>query len=104
MKRKENWKQIQNLFALLGMHSAQKENNITPFAFLLHSEEPYSVKSIQERLAQFGIMTEIDESERMIALPCHVELEKGQIDYIFGAFRGMINPCHTFVRNDPAKE
>jgi len=28
-------------------------------------------------------------------------LKPSQVDYVFGAFRGMVNPCHTFVRTDP---
>ena len=86
------------------MHTSELREDEVPSAYLLYSEEPYSVSAIRERLKQFGVFTEMDEQDKVIALPCHQGLERGQIDYVFGAFRGMINPCHTFVRKDPAKE
>jgi hypothetical protein len=102
-KRKQNWALYSELFALLGMCAIQAHPSEVPLAFLLHSESPYTVEAIQQRLAQFGVITEMDASTATIALPCHEGLSRGQVEYIFGAFRGMINPCHTFVRKDPAK-
>jgi hypothetical protein len=102
--RRENWKRYEELFGLLGMAAARKPGHYPPPAFLLQAEGPYSAPAVQQRLNEFGILTEIDETDGIIALPCHGALRRGQIEYIFGAFRGMVNPCHTFVRSDPDKK
>jgi len=101
--RWNNWRRYRELFALLGMMPADLKPKSPPFVFLLQAEAPYTASVMQERLERFGIYTETDTDENIIALPCHAGLKRGHIDYIFGAFRGMVNPCHTFVRDDPEK-
>lgn len=102
--RRENWKRHAELFGLLGMMHWEQSPHEPPLAFLLKAEAPYAAQSIQERLQKFGIRTEMDEKDQIVALPCHAGLKRSQIDYIFGTFRGMVNPCHMFVRTDPAKK
>jgi hypothetical protein len=104
-KRLENWRYLKSLFRLLGMKpvDAQRET-ATPAVFLLQCQEPYLAHGVAERLEQFGVHVEFDEAEQVVALPCHAGLAKGQLDYIFGAFRGMVNPCHSFRRKAPVDE
>jgi hypothetical protein len=102
-RREHNQRRLKNLFGLTGMHR-QVEEQAAPCCYVFKSEEPYSVKSIHERLAKFGITTELDTKEKLIAIPCHPKLGDGQLEYIFAAVRGMINPCHTYVRQDPEKK
>ena len=100
--REMNWKRYAELFEMLGMPVGEMQR--PPLAFLLKSAEPYPVRAIHERLAEFGIRTEMDERDGLVALPCHAGLKKSHVDYTFGAFRGMVNPCYTFVRGDPAEK
>jgi hypothetical protein len=103
-RRRENWLRLKNLFRLIGMNPAgMQEEPKSPTAFLLQCEAPYDADKVSNRLAEFGVFGEQDEEEQVAALPCHAGLAKGQLDYIFGAFRGMINPCYTFRRKDPAE-
>jgi hypothetical protein len=102
--RKANVKRYEELFGLLGMRAAVTPPPQVPLGFLLQAEAPYDAVTIQQRLREFGVATEIDARDNVIVLPCHSGLRRSQIDYIFGAFRGMVNPCHTFVRKDSAKE
>jgi hypothetical protein len=102
--RRENWLRYQELFGLLGMQPAQSRPDDSPFAFLLKAEVPYDAATIRERLKPFGISSEVDERDGVVALPCHAGLNRAHVDYVFGAFRGMVNPCHTFVRSDPESE
>ncbi|MBU0509305.1 hypothetical protein KKH27_10760, partial [bacterium] len=74
-----------------------------PFAFLLQCEEPYTAEMIRRRLLEFNVVCEADDRDGVIALPCHASLAPRHVEYIFGAFRGMVNPCYTFVRKDPAE-
>ena len=100
-KRKENCEYLEELFRQVGMTSATKKPlSSSPAAFLLKCEEPYSAERIKERLKPFGVFVEADIKEQIVALPCHTDLDKGQLDYIFGAFRGMINPCYTYRRKE----
>ncbi len=103
-RRRENWRYLKELFHLVGMKpvSAQEESQ-SPTAFLLQCEEPYGAEKVAKRLADFGISVELDTAEQILALPCHEGLATGQLDYMFGAFRGMINPCYVFRRKDPAE-
>jgi len=98
--RRSNWKRLQTLFALIGMEPAFDPSE-APVAFVLRDQPPYTAQVIQERLRAFGVATERDDAEGVIALPCHASLAPNHLDYIFGAFRGMVNPCHTFVRESP---
>ncbi len=100
--REENWKRYGELFDLVGMRADGHQQ--PPFAFLLKAEEPYPATTIHDRLREFGITTEMDEHDGVVALPCHAGLKTSHVDYIFGAFRGMVNPCYTFVRSDPAEK
>jgi hypothetical protein len=101
--RAENWKRYSDLFGLLGMPPALSKPSRPPFAFLLKAEHPYPAGDIAARLKDFGVTAEMDERDGVVALPCHAGLKQNHIDYIFGAFRGMVNPCYTFVRADPAE-
>jgi hypothetical protein len=100
--RRANWKHYRELFALLGLKPAAPMED-APAVFLLKEQLPYHAQMIQDRLTPFGITTEIDVHDGTIALPCHSALNPHHIDYIFGAFRGMVNPCHAFVRSDPTE-
>ncbi len=100
-KRKDNWSYLEELFQQVGMTPANgKQPSKFPTAFLLKCDEPYSAEKISARLEQFGVYVETDVKEQIVALPCHAGLDKGQLDYIFGAFRGMINPCYTYRRKE----
>ncbi len=103
-QRKANVKRYAELFSLLGMKAAVAQPHDVPLGFLLQAEGPYGAETIQRRLREFGVTTEIDTGDNVIVLPCHAGLRRSHVDYIFGAFRGMVNPCYTFVRTDPAKE
>jgi hypothetical protein len=100
-RRAENRARFAELFGLLGMSPASATPQEPPFAFLLKAEHPYPAEAIAERLREFGVSTEMDARDGVVALPCHAGLKKSLIEYIFGAFRGMVNPCYTFVRADP---
>lgn len=102
-RRMENLDELSKLFGLTGMH-AQISEQSAPVCYLLTSTEPYGVKDIHERLSSFGVYSEFDAKEELLALPCHGKLGKGQLEYVFAAIRGMINPCYTYVRPDPAKK
>ncbi len=101
--RARNLKSLAKLFGLTGMHAPQA-GQFAPACYVLNSADPYSVRAIHERLATFGVSTEVDDANSLLALPCHARLGQGQLEYIFAAIRGMINPCYTFVRPDPAKK
>jgi len=96
-----NWKRYAELFGLLGMEAAGAMPD-PPQVFLLKSATPYTADTITQRLAEFQIVCETDSGDGIAALPCHAGLTGRHVEYIFGAFRGMVNPCHTFVRTDPA--
>ncbi|MCB9366159.1 MAG: hypothetical protein H6506_02825 [Calditrichaeota bacterium] len=100
LARRANHAKLGELFALTGMHDSVP-GQCAPACYVLHSSDPYSVKAIHQRLAEFGVSTELDEAASLLALPCHAKLGTGQIEYIFAAIRGMINPCYTYVRPDP---
>ncbi|MFZ5434306.1 MAG: hypothetical protein ACOZB3_11115 [Calditrichota bacterium] len=99
--RQTNWRHYTTLFELLGMAPMTRDIPEPPLAFLLKAEEPYSAEIISQRVQGFGVTSEFDQADGIIALPCHAGLHRQHIDYIFGAFRGMVNPCYTFVRKDP---
>jgi hypothetical protein len=103
-RRRENWHYLKNLFELVGMKPVPtQEESPSPTAFLLQCEEPCDAEKVAKRLAEFGVHVEWDMAEQILALPCHSGLATGQLDYMFGAFRGMINPCYVFRRKDPAE-
>ena len=99
--RIRNWKRYHELFTLLGMRDLALKNHNIPLGYLLQAEDPYGAKMIHDRVQEFGIQTEIDEQDNIVVFPCHSSLGKGHVDYAFGAFRGMVNPCYTYVRKDP---
>jgi hypothetical protein len=99
--RRENARRFSELFGRLGFRTVPALNSADTPVFLLHGIDPYTVNAIQKRLELFDIKTEVDENDNLIALPCHCRLKPSFVDYIFGAIRGMINPCHTYVRDDP---
>jgi hypothetical protein len=101
--RKKNWRALADLFDLLGMSYVDDPAD-APAVFVLRGEGPYSAAQIRARLAEFGVSCECDETENLVALPCHQQLGTRHIDYIFGALRGMVNPCYTYVRQDPELE
>lgn len=98
-----HWRALANHFDRIGM-SYLPLNGEFPTAFVLKGEGPYSAEAMQTRLAEFGVNCEADTKENLIAIPCHQQLSLRHIDYIFGAFRGMVNPCYTYVRQDPDEE
>ena len=100
-RRRQNHQQYDQLFRLLGMRAAESESLTVPMGFVLRAESPYDAAVIHRRLREFGVMSEFDARDNLIALPCHQNLRKGHVDYVFGAFRGMVNPCYTYVRGDP---
>ncbi len=100
-QRRRNWQRFHELFSLLGMRDLPLKAQDVPMGYLLQAEEPYTAKLIHDRVQEFGIQSEFDERDNVLALPCHSSLRKGHIDYVFGAFRGMVNPCYTYVRKDP---
>jgi hypothetical protein len=102
-RRDRNLESLSKLFALTGMHGRQA-GQAAPACYLLSSDDPYSVKEIHERLANFGVQSEFDVHDKLLALPCHARLGQGQLEYIYAAIRGMINPCYTYVRPDPDKK
>ncbi|MBK8128530.1 MAG: hypothetical protein IPK53_06125 [bacterium] len=102
-RRTGNLNELKRLFGLTGMHAAQS-GQIAPACYVFRSAEPYGVRAIHERLLTFGVATECDEASSLLALPCHARLGNGQLEYMFAAIRGMINPCYTFVRPDPDKK
>ncbi|MBI5058517.1 hypothetical protein HZB60_01910 [candidate division KSB1 bacterium] len=103
-RRAANWNRYRDLFDLLGMKYLPAHPHASPAAFVLRAEGPYPATAIGERLREFGVSCESDRHENLVALPCHAQLRERHIDYIFGAFRGMVNPCHTYVRKDPETE
>ncbi len=100
-QRRRNWQRFHELFMLLGMRDLPFKAQQVPMGYLLQAEEPYTAKLIHDRVQEFGIQSEFDERDNILVLPCHAALRKGHIDYMFGAFRGMVNPCYTYVRKDP---
>jgi hypothetical protein len=99
--RRANREQYQTLFAILGFSFVELEVIQDQPVFLLQGNEIYTAEMIHERLAKFNITTEFDRQDNLVALPCHCRLKPAFINYIFGTLRGMINPCHTYVRKDP---
>jgi hypothetical protein len=99
--RQNSARRFIELFGLLGFRIVPTHEMKDSPVFLLHGNDQYGVNAIQNRLAFFDIHTESDENDNLIALPCHCRLKLPFVDYIFGAIRGMINPCHTYVREDP---
>lgn len=103
--RRENRSYLKNLFQLVGMQPIATECDLqSPTAFLLQCVAPYDAERVAERFKEFGVVVETDTDEQIVALPCHSGLAKGQLDYIFGAFRGMVNPCYTYRRKDTVEE
>lgn len=98
-RRKELWSEFHELFRLVGMEPVLPlDDTAIPSAFLFRALPMYPPRAIQERLRQFGITAEIDEKEGWVALPCHQLITPQHRDYIFGAYRGMMNPCVDYVR------
>lgn len=102
--RRQRWQDNAGLFGLLGMLPAAPEPDAPPLAFLLKAQPPYTALVMRERLREFGVAAEIDADSDIIALPCHAGMTRRHVEYVFAAFRGMVNPCHTFVRTDAAAE
>jgi hypothetical protein len=102
--RRANWKSCRELFMLVGMDSFVAEPPDLPLVFLLRAEDRYPASEIRARLMEFGITVEVDTRDRVVALPCHAGLTRRHMEYVFAAFRGMVNPCHAFVREDPEAE
>jgi hypothetical protein len=98
-RRRELWSEYLDLFHLVGMEPIhQLDDNTYPSAFVFRTLSQYPPKAIQERLERFGISVEIDEREGWVALPCHQLITPQHRDYIFGAYRGMMNPCVDYIR------
>jgi len=102
--RQNNAKRFSELFGQLGFQTLRTHDQKDAPVFLIHGNEQYNVEAIHKRLANFDIRSEFDPKDNLIALPCHCRLKSSFVDYIFGAVRGMINPCHTYVREDPTLE
>jgi len=110
LRRRELWFEYEQLFRQVGMEpigshcerseatSSSLNDNIIPSAFVFRTLPTYPPRVIQERLARFGITVEIDEKENWVALPCHQFITPNHRDYIFGAYRGMMNPCVNYIR------
>lgn len=101
-RRRSNLLATAELFRLTGMH-APIPDQTAPSCYVFSSSEPYSVRAIHERLNSFGVVSEYDDQESLVALPCHARMGQGQLEYMFATIRGMINPCYTYVRPDPEK-
>ncbi|MBU1638085.1 hypothetical protein KKC97_10520 [bacterium] len=102
--RNNNCVRFHELFNLLGFQTIPGGSRDDRPVLLLKGSEYYSAEAIHDRLAKFDIRSECDKNDNIIALPCHCRLNRSFVDYIFGAIRGMINPCHTYVRKDPTLE
>jgi hypothetical protein len=98
-RRRELWLEYERLFRQVGMETLfPLDDNSIPSAFVFRTLSAYPPQAIQERMAQFGITVEIDEKENWVALPCHQFITPNHRDYIFGAYRGMMNPCVNYIR------
>jgi hypothetical protein len=93
------WEEYLKLFYQVGLEPiSQPDENTIPSAFVFRTLPQYPPEAIRERLLSFGITVEIDREIGWVALPCHQNISPEHRDYIFGAYRGMMNPCVGFVR------
>jgi hypothetical protein len=93
------WGEYLKLFQQVGMEpQLQLDENSIPSAFVFRTLPQYPPIVIQERLLSFGVTVEIDPEVGWVALPCHQNISPAHRDYIFGVYRGMMNPCVSFVR------
>lgn len=103
--RRENWRRLDALFRMAGFGPYfELSEDVSPGVYVVRLARPYEPRAVAERLAGFGIECGVYHGNGAVFLPCHQLLTPGQVDYIFGAFRGMVNPCHAYVRGADAEE
>ena len=98
-RRRELWMEYSEMFQQVGIEPLRPlDDGIIPSAFMFKALPQYPPVAVKERLARFGISVEIDEQEGWVAIPCHQCITANHRDYIFGAYRGMMNPCVDYIR------
>jgi hypothetical protein len=99
--RMDNYRRYDELFTMLGMPGLPLEQVGVPMGYAVRTEEPYGASAVQGRIREFAVQSECDPDDGLIVFPCHQNMGPGHVNYAFGAFRGMVNPCYTYVRKDP---
>lgn len=96
-KRRENWQKLAGLFTRDGFTPAfELPEGVYPGVFIATLPD---AKSVIERYEQFGVEVREGINEESILLPVHQSLSDGEIDYIYGAFRGKLNLSSNYQRD-----
>lgn len=98
-RRRANWRRLDAHFRMAGFEPwFEAGEDVWPGVYLARLAGNYEPAAVAQRLAQFGIECGNYHGSDAVFLPCHQLLTDAEVDYVFGAFRGLVNPCHTYVR------
>lgn len=96
-KRRENWQRLNQLFTQDGFESfVTLPDDAFPGAYIVKLDD---FQEIFERFQDFGVETGRYYQEKSLFLPVHQNLTAGQLDYIYGVFRGKLNLSSNYQRN-----
>ena len=100
-RRRRNWQRLAALFQQDGFEvMAPLPEGTYPGAFMVKLTD---FQSVFERYEKFGVEAGRYYQEESLFLPVHQNLTAGQIDYIYGAFRGTLN-LYSNYRRDGKKD
>lgn len=93
-KRNANYSLLKKLFSLEDIEPERQKNQIPDLFVFKHNENVrYSAK-----LREFGIEHYFEDNK--VGLPIHQNLNKYQIEYMYGIFRGVLNLCSEWEHTD----
>jgi hypothetical protein len=98
-KRKENYDYLTSLFAFEDIYPEKEysaKENIPFYYYFFHERNA----KFSEMLGKFNIKHKFDKTNNIIALPVHQNLTEGQLDYMYGVFRGVLNLCSEWEHTD----
>jgi dTDP-4-amino-4,6-dideoxygalactose transaminase len=100
-KRGVNWKYLSNQFIRDGYEIEPLSHTETaPGALLLYLDSEEQMQELFSRYTNFGIETGRYYPENALYLPIHQNLNRKHLDYIYSVFRGYLNLCKDYQRND----
>ncbi len=95
-KRRKNWQRLADLFQQDGFKvMTPLPDDVFPGVILIELE---GFQDAFDRYASFGVETGRYYQTKSLFLPVHQNLSKGQVDYIYGVFRGKLNLSSNYQR------
>lgn len=95
-KRRQNWQYLDLLFKQDGFDTyCSLDEGVVPGVYMVKMS---NYAEVFDRMEAFGVEAGRYYHEGVLFLPVHQNLSKEELDYTYGAFRGLLNLCSEYRR------